>query len=94
MRGGDDRPPRPPDVPAGAFGPRLTATVAVCTGVYHLSKRTTSSPLAHLFGVELAVGSVTACERAASVAMATPVVQAMRHVRQQPVIHVDETGWR
>ncbi len=86
--------PRPPGVPAGAFGPRLTATVAVCTGVYHLSKRTTASLLADLFGVELAVGSVTACERAASTAVATPVVQAVRHVRQQPVIHVDETGWR
>jgi len=85
---------RPPGVPAGAFGPRVTATVAVCTGVYHLSKRTTAGLLADLCGVELAVGSVTACERAASAAVATPVVQAMRHVRQQPVIHVDETGWR
>lgn len=86
--------PRPPGVPAGAFGPRVTATVAVCTGVYHLSKRTTAGLLADLFGVNLAVGSVTACERAASAAVATPVVQAVRHVRQQPVIHVDETGWR
>ena len=86
--------PRPSGVPAGAFGPRVTATVAVCTGVYHLSKRTTAGLLADLFGVALAVGSVTACERAASAAVATPVVQAARHVRQQPVIHVDETGWR
>jgi transposase len=86
--------PRPPGVPAGAFGPRLMATVAVCTGVYHLSKRTTAGLLADLFRVELAVGSVTACERAASAAVATPVVQAVRHVRTQPVIHVDETGWR
>ena len=86
--------PRPPGVPAGAFGPRVTATVAVCTGVYHLSKRTTAGLLADLFGVDLAVGSVTACERVASAAVATPVVQAVRHVRQQPVIHVDETGWR
>ena len=86
--------PRPPGLPAGAFGPRLTATVAVCTGVYHLSKRATAGLLADLFGVDLAVGSVTACEQAASAAVATPVVQAVRHVRQQPVIHVDETGWR
>jgi transposase len=86
--------PPPPGVPAGAFGPRLTATVAVCTGVYHLSKRTAAGLLADLFGVDLAVGSVTACEQAASAAVATPVVQAMRYVREQPVIHVDETGWR
>ena len=37
---------RPPGVPAGACGPRLMATVAVCTGVYHLSKRTTAGLLA------------------------------------------------
>ena len=37
---------------------------------------------------------MTACERAASAAVATPVVQAVRYVRAQPVIHVDETGWR
>ena len=91
--GGATPAPRPPGVPAGAFGPRLTATVAVCTGVYHLSKRTTAGLLADLCGVELAVGSVTACEQAASAAVATPVIQAVRHVRQQPVIHVDETGW-
>ena len=91
--GGATPAPRPPGVPAGAFGPRLTATVAVCTGVYHLSKRTTAGLLADLCGVELAVGGVTACEQAASAAVATPVIQAVRHVRQQPVIHVDETGW-
>ena len=54
--------PRPPGVPAGAFGPRVPATGTVCTGVNHLSKRTTAGLLADLFGVELTVGSVTACE--------------------------------
>ena len=46
----------PPGVPAGAFGPRLAATVAVCTGVYHLSKRTTEGVLADLFGVDAGAG--------------------------------------
>ena len=83
---------------AGGAGGRLRAAGdrdgGRVHGVYPLSKRTTAGRLADLFGVELAVGSVTACERAASAAVATPVVQAVRHVRQQPVIHVDETGWR
>lgn len=35
----------PVGVSTGAFGPRLAATVAVCTGVYHLSKRTTEGLL-------------------------------------------------
>ena len=85
---------RPPGVPAGAFGPRLQAWVAVCTGVYHLSRRTTVGLLQDLCGVDLALGSVTACEQAASRALATPVAAAQAFAQQQPVAHVDETGWR
>ncbi len=81
-------------VPRGAFGPRLTATVAVCTGVYHLSKRTTAGLLADLFGVDLDVGTVSACEQTISAAIAAPVAAAQTYVQRQPVVHVDETGWR
>jgi len=84
----------PSGVPAGAFGPRLQALVAVCTGLYRLSRRTTVGLCADLFGVELALGSVTACEQAASRALAAPVAAAHAHVQRQPVAHVDETGWR
>lgn len=86
--------PLPAGVPAGAFGPRLAATVAVCTGVYHLSKRTTAGLLEDLFGVELALGTVTACEQTASAAVAAPVAEAHAYVQEQPVVHADETGWR
>lgn len=84
----------PPGVPARAFGPRLQALVAVCTGVYRLSRRTTTGLLQDLFGVDLALGSVTACEQAASQALAAPMAAAHAHVQRQPVAHVDETGWR
>lgn len=84
----------PPGVPAGAFGPRLQALAAVCTGVYHLSRRTTVELLRDLVGVDLALGSVSACEQAVSQALATPVAAAHAVVQQQPVAHVDETGWR
>ena len=92
--GATTRPPLPPGVPAGTFGPRLQALVAVCTGVYHLSRRTTVRLLADCFGVEVALGSVSACEAAASQVLAGPVAAAQRFVQQQPVAHVDETGWR
>jgi transposase len=84
----------PTGVPHGAFGPRLEATVAVCTGVYHLSRRTTVGLLTDLCGVELALGTVSACEQAASEAVAESVAAAHRYVQQQEVVHVDETGWR
>lgn len=92
--GATTRAPLPPGVPTGAFGPRLQATVAVCTGVYHLSRRTTAGLLDDLFGVTLALGTVTACEQTVSAALAAPVVVAQAYVQQQAVIHVDETGWR
>jgi transposase len=84
----------PAGVPRGAFGPQVHATVAVCTGVYHLSRRTTAGLMADLFGVELAVGTVSACEQAVSAAVAGPVAEAHHYVQQQEVVHVDETGWR
>jgi len=84
----------PPEVPAGAFGPRLQALAAVCTGVYRLSRRTTVELLRDLVGVDLALGSVSACEQAASRALAAPMAAAQAFVQQQSVAHVDETGWR
>jgi transposase len=72
----------------------VEATVAVCTGVYHLSRRTTVGLMADLFGVELAVGTVSACEQAVSEAVAAPVAEAHQYVQQQEVVYVDETGWR
>lgn len=84
----------PAGVPRGAFGPQLEATVAVCTGVYHLSRRTTVGLMGDLCGVELALGTVTACEQAVSTAVAGPVAEAHRYVQEQAVGHADETGWR
>jgi len=83
----------PGGVPAGAFGPRLEATVAVCTGVYHLSRRTTVGLLADLLGVDMALGTVSACEEAVSAAVAEPVAAAHAYVQQQDAVHADETGW-
>jgi len=84
----------PPGVPTGAFGPRLQALAAVCTGLYHLSRRTTVDLLRDLCGVDLALGSVTACEQAVSQALAAPVAAAQAFVQRQPVAAVDETGYR
>jgi len=84
----------PAGVPRGAFGPHVEATVALCTGVYHLSRRTTVGLLGDLFGVDLALGTVSACEQAVSAAVAAPVAEAHGYVQQQAVVHVDETGWR
>jgi transposase len=84
----------PEGVPECAFGPRLQALVAVLSGVYRLSKRNIQQLLADCFGVELALGSISALESATSEALQEPVDEARSFIQQQTVAHVDETGWR
>jgi transposase len=88
------RAPLPEGVPERAFGPRLQALVAVLSGAYRLSKRSIQQLLADCFGVEVALGSISALECATSEALQEPVAEARRFIQQQPVAYIDETGWR
>jgi transposase len=84
----------PAAVPTGGFGPRLQAITALCTGAYHLSKRTTQTMLEDLFGVSLGLGTIATLEQATVRAVAEPVAAARAYVSQQPAAYLDETGWR
>jgi transposase len=77
-----------------SFGPRLPALVAVLSGAYRLSKPNIQQLLCDCFGVELALGSISALERASREALQEPVTEARHCIQQQPVVHVDETSWR
>jgi transposase len=83
----------PDGVSTGAFGPRLTASVALLSGRYRLPKRTAKELLRDLFGIELALGSVSKMEQTVSRAVAAPVEEARQAIRGQDVVHQDETGW-
>ncbi len=83
----------PAGVPRGAFGPRLQAMVSLASGHYHLSKRKTEELMADFFQAEVCLGSVSALEQRTSEAIREPVEEAREHVRAQPVVHMDETGW-
>lgn len=84
----------PAGVPSSNFGVRLQAVLTLFTGCYHVSRRATVGALSELFGVELSLGSVSACEQMMSVALARPFEEAHTQVQQQEVIYADETGWR
>src|SRR5215217_6813574 len=88
------RAPWPPGVPSGTYGPRVHATVALCTGAYRLSKRTTQQAMDDLFGVPMSVGSLNQSEQRTTAVVAEPVEQARAHVEEQGVAHLDETSWR
>jgi transposase len=84
----------PAGVPTGGFGPRVQAITALCTGAYHLSKRTTQRALEDMFGVQMGLGTITTLEHATVQAVAEPVAAARAYVQQQPAAYLDETGWR
>ena len=92
--GGETRAKLPPEVPAGAFGPRLQAAVALLSGRYRLSRREVAAVCGDLLGAPLAVGSVDGLCRATAAALAEPVAELAAAIREAPTAHADETGWK
>jgi transposase len=88
------RAPWPVGVPIGTYGPRVQATVALCTGAYRLSKRTTQQAMEEVFGVPMSVGTISHLEQATTAAVAAAVEEARTYVQAQAVAHLDETSWR
>ena len=87
------RAPLPPGVPAGQFGPRLQAIVSVCSGAYRMSKRGIEELVEDFFDVPISLGSMTNLEQATSESIAAPVEEVARVIREDAVVHADETGW-
>ena len=88
------RAPWPAGIPSGTYGPRVHATVALCSGSYRLSKRTTQQVMAALFGVPMSVGSISQSEQTTTEVIAEPVQEARDSIEAQRVAHLDETSWR
>ncbi len=88
------RSPWPKGVPSRTYGPRVHATVALCTGSYRLSKRTTQQALNDLFDVPMSVGTISQSEKTTTQVLAEPVEEACAYVQEQSVAHLDETSWR
>lgn len=80
-------------IPNTAFGPCLTATVALLTGAYHLSRRKTQKLLSELFGITVSLGAISAMEMRASEALAAAHDEALREVQYAEVKHADATTW-
>jgi len=92
--GTETRAELPVGVPQGAFGPRLQAMVSLLSGRYHLSKRDITEVMADFFQADVSLGSVSALEQRTSNAISEPVEKAREYVQTQPMVNMDETGWR
>ncbi len=84
----------PSDIRAHSVGPRLTATVGHLAGSFGLSKRNLEEVVEGLFGVPIALGTISNLEREVSEALEPAYREARRAVADAPVKNVDETGWK
>jgi hypothetical protein len=87
------RGPLPEEI-AGHFGPQLAALIAYLTVVCRMPRRVVEALLAQVLGIEISLGSTQKCWEEASQAVAVPVQELERQLRDEPVLNVDETGWR
>src|SRR5262249_42773270 len=83
----------PAGVPAGAFGPRLQAVLALLAGAYRLGKRLVRRLAGDLFGLSISTGMVAKLERSTAAALAQPMAELRDAVGESPA-NVDETSWR
>lgn len=86
--------PIPAEVRAHTLGPRLAAVMVYLSGARHDSKRGVEEVVEAVFGVPLALGTVTAVEQEISAALAPAHAEAAAAVRQAPHKNTDETGWK
>jgi transposase len=80
-------------ITASPFGPRLTAVVAMLTGVYHLSRRRAQQLLREIFGVQISLGAISTLESRASEGLVDATNEAKREVEKAPAKHTDATSW-
>jgi transposase len=85
--------PLPPEV-QGNFGPQLTALVAYLTVVCRQPRRVVEAMLADVLGIDISLGSTQKAWEQVSDAVAQPYQELQERLPQEPVLNVDETGWR
>ena len=84
----------PATVRRHAVGPRLTAFLAYLRAAHQVSQRGLEEIVTTALHVPLSLGTINYLERQTSAALAPAHAEALQAVRQAPVKHVDETGWK
>jgi hypothetical protein len=87
------RAPWPQGVASGTYGPRVHATVALCSSSYRLSKRTTVQAMGDLFGVPMSVGTISQSEKTTTEVLAEPVEASRGYVEDRGQV-VGLASWR
>ena len=78
----------------GHFGPQMTALIAYLTVVCRMPRRVVEALLGQVLGIDISLGSTQKCWEQASQAVAAPCRELEQQLKDEPVLNVDETGWR
>ncbi|HEY6373874.1 MAG TPA: IS66 family transposase [Candidatus Sulfotelmatobacter sp.] len=83
-----------PEEASGHFGPQLTALIAYLTVVGRMPRRVVEALLGQVLGIDISLGSTQKCWEQVSQAVAAPCQELEQQLKDEPVLNVDETGWR
>ena len=83
-----------PEEAKGNFGPRLTALIAYLTVSGRMPRRVVEALLEQVLGIQMSLGTTQKCWEEASQAVALPCQELEEQLKDEPVLNVDETGWR
>jgi transposase len=82
----------PIGIPSGMLAPRAIASVGIFTGDYRLSRRATQQLFSDFFSLPVSLGTISNAEEIVSQALENPVEEAREHIKNQPIVHADETS--
>jgi transposase len=83
----------PAGIPAGPFGPRLRAILAMFAGSYRLAKRPIQQLASDLFGLDVSLGMISKLERRAAETLEPVVAEVAAAIKAATSAHIDETSW-
>ena len=83
-----------PDEARAQTGPRLTALIAYLTVLCRMPRRVTEKLLEQVLGIDISLGSTQQCWEQASAAVEEPCREVEQQLANEPVLNLDDTGWR
>jgi transposase len=83
-----------PQTARSGFGPRLTAFLAHLTGLHRVTRRGCQEIAKTIFGIDICLGSVCKLHQEVSESLASAHEAARQALPKQPVLNIDETGWK
>ena len=78
----------------GGYGSRVAAYVGLFSSQYRQSYRQIQKIMQAVFGIEMSLGTINNLRTEVSEAVGNAVTEAQAYIQEQPIVGVDETGFK